>query len=651
VCRKKDRQRFSAAGTQPANLPCAHGDCFGEADIVGMKKFFPHIQRFLREYLPGHGKLYFWGLLFLLLTVWITTTIPRLINTAVTVLESASAEGLAEGAGDELANAATLIIVFGVLLVLFRTLSRVLIFIPGRRVEASVRQDYYDATVALPADALAAHQTGDLVSRGTNDITSVRVLLSMGALHSINSIMMIAFCLYHMNRISGRLTLVCLLMVPLIVILMRLLSRLMWERIKLVQQQLGVLTDTIREQLCAHTLLTIYPVFGSLFGRFQAHNDVYSKRQESAQSVRVLLFNLSLTMAGIAMFILMIVGGPQVVRGEFGIAEFVEFSVYLGLIQDPLRAWGWLISITQRGEICLKRIYEIRDLASASRAAESAKAVTDASELDTALDPTQPLLEVRDMHFRHARSAEAGFSLEIPQLQLQPRKKYGVFGTVGSGKSTLLNLLTGNLPAPPGSVFLHGVDVATIDRELLMRQFTIAAQENRHFNQSLSENIQLVGDNPMFADGWPGTACDFDTALEVSQLAGDIAGFSDGMDTVIGEHGMRLSGGQKQRLAVLRALLKPRRMLLLDDIVSAVDHDTETRLLAALFTALADETVMIISHRVSALIPCDEILVLDDGKIVAQGSHEALMASHEGYRTTCEHQALEQQVEAYAHDL
>jgi ATP-binding cassette, subfamily B, multidrug efflux pump len=620
------------------------------ADIAPMKSRFPHISRFLREYLPGHGKHYFWGLIFLLLTVWVTTTIPRLINTAVSVLESANSDGLAEGAGDELANAATLIIVFGLLLVLFRTLSRVLIFIPGRHVEASVRQDFYDATVSLPADALAAHQTGDLVSRGTNDITSVRVLLSMGALHSINSIMMIAFCLYHMQRISGRLTLVCLLLVPVIVIVMRLLSRLMWERIKLVQQQLGVLTDTIREQLRAHTLLTIYPVFGSLFGRFQAHNDIYSERQVAAQSVRIFLFNLSVTLAGVGVFILMLVGGPQVVRGEFGIAEFVEFSVYLGLIQDPLRSWGWLISITQRGEICLKRIHEIRDLAFACRAAESAKAVTDPSGLDKAVDTEKPMLEVRDLYFKHDSAAD-GFALDIGALRLLSGRKYGVFGSVGSGKTTLLNLLTGNLPAPPGTVFLQGVDVAGIDRELLMRQYTVAAQENRHFNQSLAENVSLVDDNPIFAEGWPRAGCDIDTALAVSQLSGDIAGFKEGMDTVIGEHGVRLSGGQKQRLAVLRALLKPRRMVLLDDIVSAVDHDTETRLLAALFKALADETVLIISHRVSALMPCDEILVLEDGKIVDQGDHESLMASHEGYRATCEHQVLEQQVEAYAHDL
>lgn len=614
-----------------------------------MKESFPNIRRFLREYLPGRGKHYFWGLLFLLLTVWTTTAIPRLINTAVSVLETAANEALTSEGADELAHSAMLIILFGILLVIFRTLSRVLIFIPGRHVEAEVRQDFYTATIALPADALTPYQTGDLVSRGTNDITSVRVLLSMGVLHSINSIMMIAFCLYHMQRISGRLTLVCLLMVPLIVFLMRILSRLMWERIKLVQQQLGVLTDTIREQLRAHTLLTIYPVFGSLFSRFQDHNDIYSRRQISAQSVRIVLFNLSVTLSGIAVFILMLVGGPQVVRGEFGIAEFVEFSVYLGLIQDPLRAWGWLISISQRGEICLKRIYEIRDLAADRRAAESAKAFSTAASLEAALDLEQPLLEVRDLHFRHANSAEAGFSLDINRLELRPGRKYGVFGSVGCGKSTLLNLLTGNLPAPPGSVFLHGVDVASIDRELLMRQFTVAAQENRHFNQSLLENVGLVRDNPVFADGWPGQACDFDTALDVSQLAGDIEGFSKGMDTVIGEHGVRLSGGQKQRLAVLRALLKPRRMLLLDDIVSAVDHDTEMRLLAALFEALADETVLIISHRVSALMPCDEILVLEDGKIVARGDHDSLMVTHEGYRKTCEHQVLEQQVEAYAH--
>jgi ATP-binding cassette subfamily B protein len=620
------------------------------------KPFYPNTRRFLGSYLEGTGKHYFWGILFLVLTVVTTVTIPRMIRDAVEVLESAGVTLVREDVAN-LTTAALWIVGLGLLLIIFRVLSRILIFIPGRNVEARIRQDYYEASLSLPPDRLLQYQTGDLISRGTNDITSVRVLLSMGILHIINSVLMIALCLYNMIRISGYMTLICLLTVPMVVVAVRILSGMMMDRVKQVQRQLGNLTETIREQLRAHSLLTVYPIFDSLHSRFEAENADYRRKSESLQAVRVFLFNTSVMLSSLAMFLLVIVGGPRVIDGHFAIAEFVEFSVYLGLIQEPLRAWGFLISIFQRGEVCLKRIFEICDVAADVKATQAGRDVRTTTELIAAGGGSgKALLEIRDLTFQYPGDSgdedpqRESFSLNIPELTLQEGTKYGVFGATGSGKTTLLKLLSGNLPAEPGTIHFQGIDYAAMTSELVLRQFSIAPQDNRHFDHSIAENIARVRDNPVFADDPGARRTQFDAALHVSQLGPDIDGFTAGLDTVIGEHGVRLSGGQKQRLSILRALLKPRRVLLLDDIVSAVDHETEGRILEALFDEAADETMLIISHRISALAPCDEILILEDGRITDRGTHEALVERHASYGATWKHQVLEQQLEALADD-
>jgi ABC-type multidrug transport system fused ATPase/permease subunit len=166
-----------------------------------------------------------------------------------------------------------------------------------------------------------------------------------------------------MFQISTRLTVVCLLTLPLAVLVMKFLAAVMMQRSRLVQRQLGKLTETIRELLRAHTLLSIYPVFNSLFRRFSDENNAYRNRSENVQNLRIIVTNFAVAVASLATFILMVVGGPLVIDGAFGIAEFVEYSVYLGLVQEPMRSWGFLISIFQRGEVCLERIYDIRDLA------------------------------------------------------------------------------------------------------------------------------------------------------------------------------------------------------------------------------------------------------------------------------------------------
>ena len=612
----------------------------------------PFTRRFLREYMPGKGKYYFWGLLFLVLTILVTTAIPRSIHAAIELLDGTNGS-LTDAEGKRMQGIGWKIAAMGLSLVLFRTLSRVIIFIPGRVAEAEVRQDFFEAATKLSSEDMVNLSTGDLVSRATNDIGAVRVLLSMGVLHITNSIMMTLFCGWHMVRIDGKLTLICLLLVPVITQVMRVLSKMAWERIRTATESLGVLTNTIRELLRAHTLLGIYPVFDRVFSRFQKDNELYGKHQERAAALRVVAFNLSATMAGVAVFVALYVAGPWVIEGRMALADFIEFTIYLGLIQEPLRASGFLISIFQRGEICLARNYEIRELAASREAAESAKPVATREAFDSFADLSKPFLEVRDLRWQYPvvhgdKKSLEPFILDVDELTLEAGKSYGIFGATGAGKTTLLQLLTGVIPTPAGTCTLHGMDLAQISQDLVYRQYAVVAQDNRHFDKTIQYNLDLVRMNQEFEDGWPAPATDFDTAVEVSQIGPEIAGFQEGYETLIGEDGVRLSGGQRQRLALFRALLKPRRALILDDIVSAVDHETESRLLRELFAAVRNETLVIVSHRISALKPCDCIFVLEAGRIVDRGSHEELLVRHAGYRQTNEYQVLEQQVEAYA---
>ena len=204
----------------------------------------------------------------------------------------------------------------------------------------------------------------------------------------------------------------------------------------------------------------------------------------------------------------------------------------------------------------------------------------------------------------------------------------------------MFNLLCANLRSP--GLKFKGVDYDNITSQLLTEQFAIVPQENRHFSKSIRENIQQVIEQGKNVDK---RSIKFEDAYEISQLKNDIAEFNEGLDTLLGEHGINLSGGQKQRLSILRALVKPRELLLMDDFVSAVDHKTENLIIDALFKHLENETLLFISHRVSALIPCDEILIMEDGQIIDRGSHEELLTRNESYRHTYEHQMIEHELE------
>ena len=390
---------------------------------------YPNTKRFLKEYLPGKGLGYFWGILFLLLTIFTTTTIPIYINDAINLLSSST--NLNETELSKLLKISIIIVLLGVALCTVRVLSRIIIFLQGRKIEAEVRQDMFDAVVNMPMDYISKYQSGDLISRGTNDVTSVRVMISMGILHSINTLLIVPACLYHMFMISTKLTLICLIPLPLVIIGTKFLSNKMMIAGRETQKQLGVLSETVREQFRAHTLLNIFPVFKLINKQFDKDNISYCSKAETLLRIRVFMMIMVATILSLGMFILIRFGGPEAIANEqlgkngFNIGAFTAFSFFLGMMQGPLRAAGFLLPLLQRGEVCLERIYGVRDSAIKASEVDLNRKIQKEDQIPPSTN--YALIQISNLEYSYNPDSEDAFKLKIDELNIQEGKTYGVF--------------------------------------------------------------------------------------------------------------------------------------------------------------------------------------------------------------------------------
>jgi ATP-binding cassette, subfamily B, multidrug efflux pump len=595
---------------------------------------YPNVRRFMREYPYSYRVWYFWGVMCLLMTILIATKLPLYVGELVEILERGNFS--LDGNTDQLIHLSLLILVMGVVLTFVRTLSRVLIFMPGRKIESQVREDMYDSLLHLSGNS--QWSSGDLISTGTNDVTSVRVMISMGVLHSINTLLTVAFCLFYMCQMSWSLTLFSMLPLVLVVPVTRLISKGMMAAGRGNQRELGRLTEVIREHFRAHALMAVFPVYSQIIKRVDEANKKYADVAIRFMSLRVLIMFMVTLVSGVGIFVLLRVGlvDGEGVSQEIGVSTLVAFMLYLWHIQGPLRAAGFLLPLLQRGEISLERLYSVRDEADVDRKIEAARAIQSAEELEKQATDSKTLIQMKNFTFSYAgqESAVQPFKLRIDSIEIQQGKKYGFFGPTGSGKSTLLKLLTGELRDGKGELLIHGVNAAALNKKVFHELFTQVPQECRHFGMTIRENIEMVESNA----GDRGQKLNFEEAVRVSCLEPDLDKLSDGLDTLLGEHGINLSGGQKQRLAILRALICRAELLVMDDFISAVDHSTEVKIIDELYKHTEGRSMLMISHRVSALRGCDEIFLMDEGRIVDRGAHDDLMHKNESYRSICEYQ-------------
>jgi ATP-binding cassette subfamily B protein len=541
------------------------------------------------------------GALCLAATNALALAIPWLIKSAIDALRTLPAAA----AHRVVVREAGLIILFAVLQALIRTWSRILIFNAGRNIEYSLRRDLFGHLTTLDAAFYRRHPTGDVMSRMTNDLGSVRMLFGPGLLNLFNTAFVYATTLTLLLKLSPRLTLLALIPYPALLAGARLASRRMYKASRAIQEQLGTMSSAIQEDLAGIAVIKHYTLEPARAAGFRTLNDEYLGRSLALVRARGVLMPLFAGLGGLGTLIVLFFGGREVIAGRLTVGGLVAFNAYLVALSWPTVALGWIIGIWQRGIASWARVRELL---------ETPPAVADPA-LPAAGPLGPPSIEVRDLTVAiDGRKILDGVSFSLPA-----GATLAVVGPTGAGKTTLVDAVVRMQDVSPGAVEVAGRDVTRIPLRDLRRLVGYAPQDAFLFSATVAEN---VGFGMEVAD-----PARVRSAAEAAGLAPDIAVLPEGYDTLVGERGITLSGGQRQRVALARALAADPRILILDDSLSSVDAQTEREILTRLRPILAGRTSIVISHRVAAVKDADRILVLDRGRVAEQGTHTALLAS------------------------
>jgi len=538
---------------------------------------------------------------------------------------------------DELSKAITrgTLVRYGLLFVaasaiegVFLYLQRSIIIGASRRIEFEMRNDFYAHLQKLPVSYYQDQRTGDLMSRATNDLSSVRMLMGPAVMHSVSSLIVVAGAFVMMLRIEHFMALIALTSVPAIIIMVKFFGQRIHVRFKAVQDYFGDISARVQENLAGVRVIRAFTQERNEIGIFKAMNRQYVERNRSLIRLTATFYPALHALIGFMFVFIFFLGSRRILAHTMTIGSFVAFQFYLGRMIWPLIALGWVINLFQRGMASMQRLHEVWSV-----------------EPGVLPDEGTPLegevrgdIDIRDLTFSYPTSTQP--VLKNINMQVRAGETIGIVGRTGSGKSTLLALITRTFDPPPLTIFLDGTPIETIPLRQLRGLTGMVPQETFLFSESLAENIR-------FGRG-DATDAEVDEAARLAGLSTDVAGFPQGLFTVIGERGITLSGGQKQRTAIARALVRNPLVLILDDSLSAVDTATEERILNALKEVRKGRTALVVSHRVSSVKDADHIIVLDDGRIVERGTHESLLAHGGYYADLYRRQTLEEEIEEIA---
>jgi ATP-binding cassette subfamily B protein len=500
----------------------------------------------------------------------------------------------------------------------------------SRRVETDLRNDFFQHLLGLDATFYGGTRTGDLMSRATNDTLAVRMAAGPAIMYTVNTVASFAFALGFMLVISPRLTLYA--MVPMIIlppVVLR-FGRLIHLRFEDIQEQFSALSTFVQENLTGVRLVRAYVQEAEQARQFDDLNADYRARNMHLVRTAGAFHPVLSLVSGGAMVLVTWLGALEVMAGRMTLGDFVAFGFYLTLLIWPMIALGWVVNLYQRAAASmgrLNRIFEVRP---------SIRAPADPVDLAGA----RGSIEFRGVSFAYPGTREN--VLESVSFSVEAGQTVAIVGPTGSGKSTLIALLARLYDPGAGEILLDGIPLTRIDPGDLRRRIGMVPQDAFLFSDTIAGNIGLGIEKRD-----EGTLLDaVRTSAEVAQLHAQIEDFPRGYDTLLGERGINLSGGQKQRATLARALARDPLIVVLDDALSAVDSHTEAAILADLRGVTGTRTAFIISHRVSAVMGADRVLVLENGRLVQEGTHADLIATEGTYARLLHRQMLEEDLAA-----
>jgi len=512
-----------------------------------------------------------------------------------------------------------LVLVLALLMGVFMYFMRQTIIVMSRLIEYDLRKEIFQHYENLGLAFYKRNNTGDLMARITEDVSKVRMYLGPAILYGINLVSLFIMVIWSMLSVSVELTLYCLLPLPLLSLSIYYVSNLINKKSEIIQQQLAQLNSIAQEVYSGIRVVKSY-VQEQPMGKFFANqsHDYKDKSMELAK-VNALFFPVMLLLIGASTVITIFIGGIQVVKGNITPGNIAEFVIYVNMLTWPVTAIGWIASIIQQASASQKRINEFL------------QTPPDIVNPVIAPIPIEGKIEFDKVTFVYPYTGTK--ALDQISFKLNPGDKMAIIGKTGSGKTTIADLLVRMYDVSEGQIRVDDKDIRDIDLANLRQRIGYVPQDVFLFSDTIAGNV---------AFGKPtASRQQIEQFTKYAAIHDDIVALPEGFETMVGERGVTLSGGQKQRISIARALIKEPDIVMLDDCLSAVDTSTEQQILEYFRTTLADKTALIITHRIYALLEFDKIIVLDDGKIVEEGTHKELLNLKGFYYDLFEKQRIE----------
>ena len=576
------------------------------------QRFWSYIRRHRRSYLRGYAAV--------LASILVAQLSPWALKLAI--------DGIRQGVGGvTLLGFAAALVVLALIEAAFNYTMRLAILGAALEIEAELRRDYFAHLQRMHLGFFHGARTGDLMARAVNDIRAVQRFAGIGLMRSCHTTIMLIVSVAFMLAIDVRLTLWTMTILPLVTVLFIALGREIHRRFDRVQEQFSALSARAQENFSGIRVVKAFAQEDAETAEFRTENEKVVTTNLLLARIQGALWPAIGLILGVASVVLLWQGGTDVIRGRITLGQMVQFSYYLARLSFPMIALGWVTNLWQQGRASMDRLDEIFD---------RRPQISDPPD-PVVLEPVSGRIEFRDVTFAYNGAPV----LHDITLTIPAGSTVAIVGPTGSGKSTLVHLIPRLFDATEGEVLVDGHDVRRVSLGSLRRSIGIVPQDTFLFSDTLAENIALGADHGNGADGRA-----IAEVAAISRIAQDVEEFPHKYDTVVGERGVTLSGGQKQRTAIARALIREPKILILDDALSSVDASTEREILAGLRRTQASRTSIVISHRISTIQDADLIVVLDDGRIVQQGTHVSLLARGGLYADLYEKQLLRDALEA-----
>lgn len=520
------------------------------------------------------------------------------------------------------------VLVLGALMILmallrgfFLFLVRQTIIVMSRKIEYDLKNEIFEQYQNLPLSFYRRNNTGDLMNRISEDVSRVRMYLGPGIMYGINLLVLFPMVIYEMLRVNAELTLYALLPLPILSVSIYFVNNIINKRSEKIQESLSDLSTSVQEAFSGIRVLKAFVREAESTKRFDIESEKFKERSLKLTFVNALFAPLIMALIGLSVILTIYIGGTQVINGEITYGNIAEFVIYVNMLTWPVAALGWITSINQRAAASQKRINQFLKEKNDIQSTENLNK-------DIAGD-----LTFDNVSFTYPDSGIT--ALKNISFDVKAGQSIAIIGTTGSGKSTIANLMLRLYDTTSGSVSVDNQDIKKYNIPKLRSQMGYVPQDIFLFSDSIKNNIAFGNDDI--------TEEQVFQAARDADLYENITDFPDGFETMLGERGITLSGGQKQRASIARAIVRNPNILILDDALSAVDTNTENTILNSLATIMEGRTTVIISHRVSSAKLADKIIVLDDGKIIEQGTNQSLLAANGVYKELYEKQLKQEE--------